>query len=171
MEDAGYWYRNCKLFNIGVKKHINYIIEYPEYFGLTREYIEQVYASFNEKIGFEGKAREALIKQVSKDGWIRLRHYVRPKDYWSIQYDNYSLRKSDLKGLVDFLIKEHIMVTDDEIILLGYEDNSQFIYPYKERGASTFLEKNACIKYSNVTLIEDFSCFASEELAQNRVKQ
>jgi len=157
MEATGYWYRKGKLFDLGAKKHINYIIEYPEKFGLTPEYIKQVYDNFNEKIGFEGKAREALIKEVSKNGWIRVRHYVRPRDYWSIQYDNYRLRLKDLKGLVEFLMLDKgIMNKDDEIILLGYNDNTQFIYSFMDGGAFKFLQEHTLVKSLKIKLIEKF---------------
>lgn len=85
MESTGYWYREGKIFDLGANKHIGLICQYPEIFNLSLDFIKKVYNEFGEKIGFEGKAREVLIKQVSKDGWIRIRHYGRPRDYWSIQ--------------------------------------------------------------------------------------
>jgi len=164
MEAAGFWYRRGKLFDIGSKKHIMYILESPETFGLTPEHVRQVYIDFNEKFGFEGKAREALIKEVSKNGWIRVRHYVRPRDYWSIQYDRYDLREKDLKNLVAFLMLDKgIMRKDDEIILLGYEDGSQYAYTFMNGGASKFLQERKIPKKRKIIQIKKFSQFKEDD--------
>jgi len=61
--------------------HISLVIKHPEKFGLTREYIESIFAKHGERLGQEGKAREELIKFLIDHNWARLRRY---KDYWSI---------------------------------------------------------------------------------------
>jgi len=160
MESTGFWYREGKIFDLGADKHIGLICKYPDIFNLKLDYIREIYNEFGEKIGFEGKAREVLIKQVSKDGWIRIRHYGRPRDYWSIQYDKYTLRKKDVKGIVEYLISENgIMDKYDEIDLLGYDDVTQFTYPFMKGGAEKFLKEHSNIEHCNVQLINDFTLF------------
>lgn len=157
MQAVGYWYRKGKLFDVGVKKHIDYIIQFPEKFDFTKEEIKDIYDSYNEKMGVEGKAREFLIKEVIKDGWIRIRHYVKPNDYWSIQYDTFRLRKRDLKNLVEVLmLDEQVMQKDDELVFMGFEDGSKYIYSYMNGGASKFLTENKKCTYKKIHLVESF---------------
>ncbi len=160
MEATGYWYRKGKLFDLGSQKHVDFIIKYPEKFDLPKGYVETLYDFHNEKIGVEGKAREALIKEVAKDGWIRVRHYVRPKDYWSIQFDVFRSRKKDIKSLVEDLIYiEKKMYKEDELILIGYDDGTQEQYSFMEGGANKFLQEHISIKKVSIRLIEDFTLF------------
>lgn len=69
--------------------HIDTIIKHPDKFGLTKRYIESVYEEYNEKLGVEGKARNKIIADLIKDGWIRLRRY--PNKFWAV--DIYKLNK------------------------------------------------------------------------------
>lgn len=62
--------------------HIEYVISNPGKFGLSRVYIEQIYAKYGEPLKVEGKARKDLIIELVNRGWIRLRRY--PNQYWSI---------------------------------------------------------------------------------------
>ena len=65
--------------------HIGTVINNPEKFGLDSAYIKSVYKKKREKMGVEGKAREEILKGLTKKGWIRLRRY--PNKYWSVQFD------------------------------------------------------------------------------------
>lgn len=51
------------------------VISSPEKFGLTREYIEEQYEAYGEKIGTEGKARENIIRKLMFAGFTRIRKY------------------------------------------------------------------------------------------------
>lgn len=55
--------------------HISDIIADPTRFGTTQKAIESVYSRFGEHMGSEGQAREELIVDALKRGWIRLRKY------------------------------------------------------------------------------------------------
>jgi hypothetical protein len=71
--NAAYWI-SPKGEIIYVKtNHIAEVIENPEKFGFTIEFIEYVYKHYNEKIGTEGKAREQLMIALFNQGWIRIR--------------------------------------------------------------------------------------------------
>lgn len=92
------------------RTHIQFIIENTELFDLEKEYIQEVYDSYNEKIPFEGKARKSiLIDQLGK-GWIRIRFNPKTNN-WHINYSG-TLRnvKQDLKNwmLVKKVCEEHI---------------------------------------------------------------
>lgn len=62
-------------------KHIDDVINYPEKFGYTKGEIEEIYKSFNERIGHEGHAREKIIIDLLQRNWIRIRRYDRPSKY------------------------------------------------------------------------------------------
>jgi len=63
---------NGKLLDFGTT-HINAIISNPLKFGISRKQIEAEYAKHNERMGVEGKARETIVKDVVRKGFIRIR--------------------------------------------------------------------------------------------------
>jgi len=82
-------------------KHINLISSNPKKFGLTKEYITQIYAKHKERLGLEGKAREEIMVNLMSNGWIRLRHH--PKTEWIAQLKNLGRREKDY--LFDFAVQ------------------------------------------------------------------
>lgn len=70
---------------IGVdNRHINKICEHPEWFGLTDDYVKEVFKKYNEPLGHEGKARDEIMADLISKGWIRIRY--NPKQYsWTFQ--------------------------------------------------------------------------------------
>lgn len=80
---TAYWINSRgQILDIGAEKHITQVIRNPEKFGVTKEYIDARYAEHGEMVGTEGKAREEIMKEVMKKGFIRIRLY---KQFWSIQ--------------------------------------------------------------------------------------
>lgn len=69
------------------RKHITDVINNPEKFGFTDEFIDYVYDFYNEKRGQEGKAREQLMIALFNQGWIRIRKY---KNFWSVNVKKFS---------------------------------------------------------------------------------
>jgi len=53
--------------------HINTILDNPALFSFTRKELENIYSQHGEKIGFEGRAREAIMRNAILRGWIRIR--------------------------------------------------------------------------------------------------
>jgi len=158
MQAMGYWYKQKKLFEIPNLKHINYIITYPEKFGFTEEYITAMYAKHGEKMNMEGKAREELIIESLEHGWVRVRHYEKPRDYWSIQYWDFRKQEKDLRELVETLmLDKNIMGKEDELIFIGFGDSSRYDYAYTSGGAKKFLAEKTIkkTKIVSVKLFED----------------
>lgn len=62
-------------FIVPIDVHIETIYERPEAFGYTKKAIARIYESYNEKPRLEGNARERIIREVVKRGWIRGRKY------------------------------------------------------------------------------------------------
>ena len=133
-----YWIKYNQVYEVDTK-HINMVIKNPEMFGLTIEEIRAIYKKYNEKIGQEGKAREEIIKLVAKNGWLRVRHYAIPKDYWTIQFDSHRKRKKNIDAFIDYALENLNMNINDELSLLGYEDNFQKTYAFSDGGISIYL--------------------------------
>ena len=55
--------------------HIDIVIKNPEKFGYTMEKIQALYDKHGEDMGREGKAREEIIIDLVRKGWIRIRRY------------------------------------------------------------------------------------------------
>ncbi len=62
--------------------HIDIITSNPKEFGLNIEDIRKTYEKYNERMGVEGRAREEIITNLIKQGWIHVRK--RPNKYWNI---------------------------------------------------------------------------------------
>jgi hypothetical protein len=72
----------------GEGKHIDFVIESPETFKYTDEKIKSIYDKYGEDYGFEGKAREEIMLNLFKRGWIRIRHYKR-NDFYSVNVKDF----------------------------------------------------------------------------------
>jgi len=59
--------------------HIQTVIDNPEFFGLTQDYIINTYNKHNKNIGIEGDARREILIKLIKDGWTRV-NYDERKD-------------------------------------------------------------------------------------------
>jgi hypothetical protein len=46
----GYWIKNKLILDVSNSTHINYIMDYPEDFNLTKDYIFYIMKKYNEKI-------------------------------------------------------------------------------------------------------------------------
>ena len=55
------------------RRHIDEIIKSPRRFGYTKDFVEQVYNFFREKIGTESASREFLVGELLRKGWVRIR--------------------------------------------------------------------------------------------------
>jgi len=175
MQGKAYWFKNNKLFELNGKSHIQYIIENPDIFGVSIDYIQKLYDKYGERINEEGKAREEIIKQISKDGWIRIRHYIRPKDYWSIQFDSFFKRQRLLKSLINYMIHSKLMSMNDEVVFLGYEDSEVFSYSYINGGIGKFLQEDKydsdrIIKIKNIKEFKEMMFLEQDNDAKNYIE-
>ena len=137
-DPSGFWIKGNEILDLDGRKHIDFLFKSPEAFGLTREEINAEYEKYNEKLGQEGRARENLIKKVSKNGWVRVRQYPR---YWTIQADYFMRRKKTIENFLLWAITEELMHPDDELIILGYEDDFKKHYSFAQGGAKSFFEE------------------------------
>ncbi len=122
MELEGYWVSEKEMLEAAVKTHIRLIIDEPGKYGLTEEYIRKLYSKYKERYGTEGRARRDIIKEATRSGWIRVRHYARPADYWSIQFDDFEFRKEIILNLLRSFIWKKELRLEDKIRLTGFYD-------------------------------------------------
>lgn len=125
MQREGYWYKKGSIIDITNSSHIRCIYDTPEQFGLTTTEVQETHASHNETPPHKGKAREVLIKKGKECGWIRVRHYVGKKDYWSIQFYYYDKRKNAIRALVNLLVSENSMSRYNTIVLTDFKTDNK----------------------------------------------
>jgi len=72
--------------------HVLQVIEHPDKFGMDWNDIESVHEKYNEPIGMEGSAREEIVTDLMRNGWIRVRY--EPRFFsWTIQLNSTSIQK------------------------------------------------------------------------------
>jgi len=136
--DHAFWIKGKEIIPVGTI-HIRYIMDNPEKFNLTKEEIWAWYDRNKEKRGLEGKTREQIIRKVAEDGWIRVRHYIRPRDFWSIQTYDTRRDKKAIENFILWCLNEGTMSMNDEIHILSYKDGSMQSYSYQDGGVRTYL--------------------------------
>ncbi|MDY0017620.1 MAG: hypothetical protein RBS89_07245 [Candidatus Delongbacteria bacterium] len=88
------------------EKHILRVLREPEYFGYTREEILERFKKFREKLGWEGKAREEIFKELFPKGWIRVRKNRHNNCTVSIQTGKYGEKeKESIKKLAEMMLQ------------------------------------------------------------------
>lgn len=102
---AAYWISPkgeiIKVAGISGTTHIDTVINNPDEFGVTIDEIKDVYEKYGEPFRSEGKAREEIIKNVVKKGWIRVRKYK--NSHWS--FNVYRLSKKTKDYIFDWADK------------------------------------------------------------------
>lgn len=94
-----------RVINSG-KYHITDVIQNPEVFGLSRNTIDSAYDEHGERMGQEGVARDNLMTNLLKDGWIRVR--VRRNSY-SIQVWQFNPKTNTaIENFISSLIEDGV---------------------------------------------------------------
>jgi hypothetical protein len=148
-------------------RHINMISADPKKFGVTKEYIDNLYKKHKERPGQEGKARGEIMTTIMKNGWIRLRYI--PNAGWTVQLNKLGKREKDY--LFDFAYnstngKLSKVSPETPIIIMDYKGN------VLERGALKNVlsfELFECVQeYKlNYMLIEDYKGVGTSYLTFN----
>ena len=157
MDLQAFWYKAGKIIKID-QNHISAIIANPESFGMIRDDIEETYKQFNEPIGCEGKAREQIMIEAMKNGWIRIRQRS-GKDgiTWVIQFADYQRQQRDLKELIEYLLYDTGKMKDSDTVYLNDIDGG-FSSSFSDWDGSPISKFVEC-KKSNVRLVESYSAF------------
>ena len=95
LADKAYWISPSGDIIPVPRNHIDMVVGNPEKFRLTKEFIKDVYQKHKEPVGLEGKAREEIMADLIRDGWIRVR-YLSRMDSFTVQLDKLSERKKNM---------------------------------------------------------------------------
>lgn len=139
MQAEAFWVKGNEIIEVHEDSHINVIRQHPEKFGLSAGTVKALYAKCGEKIGTEGSAREDIIRLAADTGWIRIRHYLTPQDYWSVQFDSWDKRKKDVVTFIKWAVSKKIISATDELRLTGYRDGFYKDFSFSEGGIGLFL--------------------------------
>ena len=137
--ERGYWVLGSKVYDMSADRHILFIEEHPELFHLTPEEIKAMFNKHGENPNQEALARDELIKFVSKQGWIRVRHYVKPEDYWSIQTDDIKKRKADIQTFLYWAIEHKVMNYNSTAVIMSFDNTDRELYDYQSGGIKQYL--------------------------------
>jgi hypothetical protein len=110
-----FWLRGDDLYEVR-STHIRFVIENPDLFDIPTEEIHRIYREQGEPIGFEGRARKEIIAMLIENGWIRIRHYVRPQDYWTVQHDRSIGSQESVIRFLTFARERCGMTEDDRVV-------------------------------------------------------
>ena len=114
-------------------KHIGEVVRTPKRFGFTPEYIRSIFQKYNEPLGFEGKARQVLMRDLIERGWVRLRFQLRPYG-WRVQL--LRLDEANKSMLLTWEKQENISTQDKNIEFYVTTGNG------KERIYTTFFSNH-----------------------------
>lgn len=132
-----------ELIDCGSRKHIDMIVTYPDKFGLTKQFIDDKYDEYGEKVGIEGKARNDIMVLLIKQGWVRIRRY--PNKFWII--DLYKLNKKMKDRIYDWSVK---MLDGTG----GYKEQDKYM-PVKIQDLARFKKEFTILKISNDVLFNE----------------
>ena len=128
-DGKAFWYKNGKIIEVK-NLHITDVCENHDIFGLSKEYIQSVYDLFGEPWGSEGRAREKIMIEVMKQGWIRIRQSIgREGSRWTIQFDDYEKRQKNIQEIVSRLLPDPIK-DYDSLVLLQSDGGFYKIYDF-----------------------------------------
>lgn len=134
-----WWFHGEELLE-SEQTHIRTVLNTPEKFGYTKQDLIAKYKEHGEKIGQEAKAREQIIKELNTKDWVRVRHYRRPQDYWSLTVGDMDRQWSVIE---DFLIyaMEHLgMHLNDQLQIVSTESEQIKVWKFQEGGVKAALD-------------------------------
>lgn len=100
-QGAAYWISPKNKIHVVPTRHVDFIVQNLELFGLTYEQYAAYYKKYNERFGWEGKGREELFVDLFKQGWIRIRDWA--DKGWSIEV--WELTKWEKNAIFDWAAK------------------------------------------------------------------
>ena len=91
----GFWISpHGEAIRVGVN-HIRAVLDKPDLYGYTKDQLQKTYKAHDEKWGTEGKAREVIITDLTKKGWIRMRHYTGRGDRITVNVNRLNDKTAD----------------------------------------------------------------------------
>lgn len=117
-----FWFKSeTEVYEIN-SVHIQFVLQHPEIFNLSEEFINNVYHAYDEPLGTEGKARMKILKKIFNEGWVRVRFNGSLRK-WFLEVDNKSKREELIRRCINYFTNiQGSLKPGDEIVLLE-EDN------------------------------------------------
>lgn len=140
-QGRGFWLRDSKIYEVS-SSHVEFIVDHPELFDMTKERVQGILDWQHEPLGYEASAKEILIRHAACLGWIRIRNYLKPSDYWLFQADNTLKREEQIKNFLLWAISQMILESDSEAIIMGYHPCDCHRYRRRKGGVGRYLWEN-----------------------------
>ena len=142
MNKGGFWLKETTVYHtlivdIGFHSHIRYLIRNHSAFQISKATIEKNYAKYNERMGFEGRAREELMITALTNGWIRVRHHLSPYDHWIIQCDGLRERKVITDSFLNWALESHIISDYQTVLILDLSGKREEYHQLKKMRANS----------------------------------
>ena len=94
MKHDAYWISpRGEIVPVDMEWHILLVYANPEFFGLTKEWIDSIKAKYPDDPD-EGYARQEIMLRLLKENWIRIR-YVPSGYFFTVEYHGISNKKTD----------------------------------------------------------------------------
>lgn len=136
----GFWVCKDRIYDVTNSTHALFIMSHLALFQLTTDIVRDTYNRHHETVGTEGRAREELIKLVASKGWVRVRHYSKPTEYWTIQCDGTEKRKETIREFIEWALSDRIMNETDAAVILGFDNpRDRHKYSWESGGVGAYL--------------------------------
>lgn len=113
-----------KVVDIGDTNHINFLTVNNTAFKISDKEIEDIHRKYHEPIGVEGKARDEIIINSLKKGFITLRYMGRESKWVARVYDLKNRRVQDkLFVWAQAIVKKNRAAGDDPVAVIDFRSN------------------------------------------------
>lgn len=150
--------------------HANDIIENPSKFGVTFDFIKNLYTKHGEDFRQEGEAREELIKLILQRGWVRIRNY---RNYWSVTVHKLTPKvKDNIRNWVATFVEREIMgkFADLKILETGPDRLQTFeandILNHRLEEGIAYMEGHKTIKETTFDQLPDMELLTEVKLSR-----
>lgn len=114
---TAFWLNGSTLYPIS-RTHIRAVLDAPDIFCRDKTDLVATYKKHKEKIGFEGKARKEIIRQLVNEGWIRIRFYDHPERYLRIQCREPEDQKKEIEMFLQYAYT-HLGIHEGDKLRIG----------------------------------------------------
>ena len=128
--------------------HIGTVWTHPDWFGFTTEYLKSVYEKYGEQEWTEGKARDEILIEVFKKGWLRVNYKDRNDRFlinaWAYDAPTIGRLKQFARRAANGAFGQKFPYSD--VIVTFYKDNSQKMANMEDLARGIIAFKNVNIK-------------------------
>lgn len=142
IEDSdAYWISPGGMIRAVGTTHISEVLNNPVEFGLTEMMVKDTYKKYKEKYRTEGKARDEILLNILKRGWVRIR-YNRARDCYNVSV--FTLGKKAKEYLFEWAYKMIEMKSErkySEVYIIAYSSGHDYNYSMEELTGEALISK------------------------------